>query len=136
MEVIIIAFIAWAIAQLTKVGIHLIKTKEFKPSLLISTGGMPSSHAAFVTAATVRIGMITGVESALFGASAVFSLVIMQDAVGVRQSVGKQAVALNKINQHLELLNIDLGKIKEVMGHNIFQVIAGLILGGLIGFFL
>lgn len=135
MEVIITAVIAWAIAQLSKIIIHLIKTKKLNLRLLTATGGMPSSHTAFVVAATVRIGMLAGIESALFGASVVFSLVVIQDAVGVRQSVGKQAQALNKIQQHLKVFGIDIDRIYEVMGHNIFQVSAGLVLGLLVGLF-
>lgn len=135
MEIIITAIIAWLIAQLIKIAVHLFKYKEFKPSLLIATGSMPSSHTAFVTAATVRVGMIQGVESTLFGVCAVFSLVIMQDAVGVRQSVGIQAQAINVIHHHLKALNIDLDKIKEVWGHSFFQVMAGFFLGIAVGLF-
>ncbi|MGL4372422.1 MAG: divergent PAP2 family protein, partial [Turicibacter sp.] len=47
LEAAILANIA---AQVVKVPIRMITKREWRPSMIISTGGMPSSHAAFVTA--------------------------------------------------------------------------------------
>ncbi len=43
------AIIANVTAQLMKVPIRLITKREWRPHLVFSTGGMPSSHSAFVT---------------------------------------------------------------------------------------
>lgn len=100
----------------------------------MASGGMPSSHTAFVVAATAKIAMTEGIYSPLFGICAVLSFVVMYDAVGVRQSVGLQAKALNELHEKLnDLTSFDYNMLKEVCGHNIFQVIAGFLLGVVVG---
>lgn len=100
----------------------------------MASGGMPSSHTAFVIAATTKIALLEGIYSSLFGVCVVLSFVVMYDAVGVRQSVGLQAKALNELHEKLnDLTNVDYNIIKEVCGHNIFQVIAGFVLGVVVG---
>lgn len=44
------AILANVLAQIIKVPLRLITKKEWRPSLVLSTGGMPSSHSAFVAA--------------------------------------------------------------------------------------
>ena len=44
-------------AQFVKVPIHFIATKKLDWSLLTSTGGMPSSHSAAVTALTTGVAL-------------------------------------------------------------------------------
>lgn len=84
-------------AQVVKIPIKLIVTKEFRPSLAFSTGGMPSSHSAAVTALTTGIGILDGISSTTFAVSFVFSIIIMFDASGVRRQSGKQAIVLNRL---------------------------------------
>jgi acid phosphatase family membrane protein YuiD len=96
---------------------------------------MPSSHTAFVTAATVRVALVETVFSPLFGISAVLALIVMYDAAGVRHSVGEQARTLNKIQEELRgLVAFDVDVIKEVLGHTGTQVFAGFVLGLIAGF--
>jgi acid phosphatase family membrane protein YuiD len=49
--VLVSALIAWVIAQATKVPIEYVRTHRWDWALLFRAGGMPSSHAALVTAA-------------------------------------------------------------------------------------
>lgn len=134
MQIIMTACVAWFIAQLIKILIEYVKTKKFNLGLFIASGGMPSSHTAFIVAATAKIALVEGMYSSLFGACVILSFVIMYDAVGVRQSVGIQAKALNELHTKLSnIANIDCNLIKEVCGHNILQVIAGLVLGVIVG---
>ena len=53
-------------------------------SSTVFTSGMPSSHSAMVAALTTGVGNTEGVGSPLFAASAVFALIVMYDATGVR----------------------------------------------------
>jgi len=89
------AVLAWFVAQMIKVMIDFAKTKKIDASLLYSTGGMPSSHTAFVCAMTTAVGLYTGFETSLFALCCVFSLVIMYDAAGVRRAAGEQAAIIN-----------------------------------------
>lgn len=130
MDILITAIVAWMIAQFTKIIIEFTHTKKLNFALLWASGGMPSSHSAFVTAATIKIGLTLGIMSPIFGACAVFSPVIMYDADGVRRSVGQQAKAINNIQFHINnITNLIFNTIKEVCGHTVFQVLAGTILG-------
>jgi len=87
-KVLIIPICSWAMAQLLKVIIILIQKKQLDLRYLVSTGGMPSSHSAVVSALATSVALIQGLGSIAFGISAVLALVVMSDAAGVRQSVG------------------------------------------------
>jgi len=131
-KVLIIPICSWAIAQLLKVMVILIRKRQLDLRYLVISGGMPSAHSAIVTALATSVALIQGVGSVAFGITALLALIVMYDAAGVRQSVGKQSVVLNRIIQELRLhrplteLERDL---KEFIGHTSFQVIAGGLLG-------
>ena len=117
MDVLLTAGAAWLAAQLIKLIYYRVVDGRFSASVLIASGGMPSSHTALVTAATVRVALVDGVFSSLFGISAVFALIVMYDAAGVRHSVGEQARTLNKVQEELRgLVAFDVDVIKEVLG--------------------
>lgn len=84
-------------AQFVKVPIQYIATRKIDWSLLTSTGGMPSSHSAAVTALSTGVALETGLDSAVFAVSAVFAIITMFDASGVRRQAGEQAIVLNQL---------------------------------------
>jgi hypothetical protein len=130
-KVFIIPICSWAIAQLLKVIITLIHEKRLDLRFIVS-GGMPSAHAALVSALATSVALIQGLGSVAFGISAILALVVMYDAAGIRQSVGKQSVALNRIMRELRLrrLRTELERdLREFIGHTQFQVIIGGLLG-------
>jgi len=127
------AICSWAIAQLIKILIELKKTKKINFALIISSGGMPSSHSSFVTAMATSVGIYEGFYSPIFALSAVFSLVVMYDAAGVRRAAGHQAAAINMLFKLFEDQGIKLDKnLKELLGHTPVEVAAGAILGILV----
>lgn len=131
-KVLIIPICSWVIAQLLKVVVVLIRKRQLDLRYLVISGGMPSSHSAFVSALATSVALIEGLGSVAFGISAIIALVVMYDAAGVRQSVGKQSIVLNRIIRELRLrhtvteLERDL---REFIGHTSFQVIVGGLLG-------
>ena len=66
-------------------------------SLVTSTGGMPSSHSAAVTALSTGIALEQGLDSPLFAVAAIFAVITMFDATGVRRHAGEQATVINKL---------------------------------------
>ncbi|MCL2218109.1 MAG: divergent PAP2 family protein [Defluviitaleaceae bacterium] len=119
-----------ALAQILKVLFDYWRTSSWKKALFFSTGGMPSSHSALAVAATVSIGLYEGFGTPLFAVSTVIALVVMHDAAGIRRAAGKQAEAINFLFSKLEDQGIKLDKkLKELLGHNPIEVIAGAILG-------
>lgn len=129
------AVAGWAVAQVLKVVIESIMAKKFTWESIFASGGMPSSHSAFVMALTTVIGYQYGLGSVYFAFSAAFALVVMYDACGVRRAVGEQAKALNRIIDALHE-NSAIGQekaLKEILGHSPFQVAMGFVLGIFIG---
>jgi len=120
----------WAIAQGIKVVLGVIREKRFNFKWFIGTGGMPSSHAAGASALATTCGLHTGFDSVMFALAAVFALVTMFDAQGVRRSAGQQAVILNQILDDMYWKGkIETDRLFELIGHSPLQVIIGALLG-------
>ena len=81
---------------------------------------------------TTAAALKYGAGSFEFAISFILAMVVMYDAVGVRQETGKQARLLNSIllENPLKLSSEVLQqKLKEYVGHTPIQVVAGAILG-------
>ncbi|ENQ3078213.1 TPA: divergent PAP2 family protein [Bacillus pseudomycoides] len=120
------AVIAWFLAQLAKVIITLVKKREFDFAQFFASGGMPSSHSSTVTALAIAIGIEEGFSSSLFAIAAIFAIIVMYDASGVRLAVSKQAKILNDFFHGRQT---DYKKLNELVGHTPYQVIIGALLG-------
>ncbi len=128
-----VTLFAWALAQGIKVVIGCVSERRFNFRWFIGTGGMPSSHAAGATALATSCGFELGFNSVVFALAAVFALVTMFDAQGVRRSTGQQAEILNKILEDIYWKGkIESERLKEFIGHTPVQVLTG----GLIGIIL
>jgi hypothetical protein len=85
-------------------------------------------------AMTVAVGYEVGWESALFGVAMAFAIIVMYDASGVRQAAGKQAEVLNIIVEDMfKTHKIAEKRLRELIGHTPIEVLAGAILGIIIG---
>ena len=94
--------VAWLLSQVSKAIIYLIINKRFQWDRLFGDGGMPSSHSATVTSVAVITGLRCGLDSPIFAIAAILALIVMHDAMGVRQETGKQAKVINSM---VELIN-------------------------------
>jgi len=56
-RVLLAALLPWALVQIIKVPLNYLLHHELDWSLLLSSGGMPSSHSALVTGAFMAIGL-------------------------------------------------------------------------------
>ena len=59
-HVLIIMLTAWLLAQIIKIPLDYLYTHRWNWALLLSVGGMPSSHSALLTSATVATGLYYG----------------------------------------------------------------------------
>lgn len=129
-NVLWISILSWFTAQIIKIIINLIKYRKLDFKLIVSSGGMPSSHSSFVSAMTVSVGESIGYNSNLFAVCAIISLVVMYDAAGVRRAAGQQAAILNKIMDEIRTNTLNVEKrLKELLGHTPVEVAAGALLG-------
>ncbi|MBE0478329.1 divergent PAP2 family protein [Candidatus Aerophobetes bacterium] len=127
---------AWVIAQALKIVFSFLEEKKINLHRFIEPGGMPSSHAAMVTALLIGTGIKEGIPSTIFIVTLIFSLAIIYEALGVRRAVGEQAEILNQIIRKMARE----GKIKsqneqeqrylkETLGHSPLEVAVGSIIG-------
>ncbi len=124
-------------AQFVKVPITFFVTKKIDWSLLTSTGGMPSSHSAAVTALATGVALETGLNSPIFAVSAIFAIITMFDATGVRRQAGEQAIVLNQLVDDFNKFVDDAKgwqqkpeqqkrkQLKELLGHKPIEVFFG-----------
>jgi len=131
-KILIIPLCAWALAQILKMLIALFRGEGLDFRYLFSSGGMPSSHSAIVTALATTTGMVEGFDSAVFAITAILASIVLYDAAGVRQAVSQQAMVLNRIIREIRLrepLTKIEAELRELIGHTPFQVIVGALLG-------
>lgn len=94
---------------------------------------------ATVCAMVIATARCEGIDSAIFAVACVVAIITMHDAMGVRHETGEQAKVLNQmIDQWIEvseknapfLQNMHL---KEMVGHTPLQVVAGFLVGLVVG---
>ena len=129
--VLVCAFVGWFSAQFIKCARYIVKNHGFSFSVLMASGGMPSSHSSTVCAVMTAAGRLCGTKSTEFALAFVLAFIVMYDAAGVRRAAGEQAKVLNKIVKDLSTgetryLEKDL---KELIGHTPLQVFMGALLG-------
>lgn len=132
-KVLICAILGWIIAQCLKVIFILIREKRLDISRLVGSGGMPSSHSAFVSAMATAVGVTDGFDSAEFAMAFVVAFIVMYDASGVRKAAGEQAKVINDI-QEMIFENAPV-YLKELLGHTRLEVIIGCIVGVAVSLF-
>ncbi|MBU3933333.1 MAG: divergent PAP2 family protein [Candidatus Omnitrophica bacterium] len=132
-RVFVTVLVAWFIAQGAKVLLGVIAEKRFNFRWFVDTGGMPSSHAATVSALATTIGLKYGLQSPIFAITLVFAWIILMDAQGFRRSVGKQAETLNVILDDIYWKKeVREERLKEFLGHTPVEVLIGAIIGILV----
>ena len=151
-RVLIAGMTGWASAQVIKAILYAVLNRSFSIERLFGDGGMPSGHSATVSAMAMMSLLHYGVGSFEFAISAMLAIIVMHDAMGVRLETGKQAEVINELTALFEEIANDFNneetwqkkfekvfseeKLKEYVGHTPIQVIAGCILGLLIGWIL
>lgn len=126
-KIILAIILAGFGAQVIKLVNLWFKHKTLKWHDLIVTGGMPSSHAAFVVSLVTIVYLIEGVSTG-FAISLVLAMIILRDAFGVRRTVGEEGVVLSDIMKKLKIKK----KTHFALGHTPLQVLVGSLLGFLV----
>ncbi|MDE7293153.1 MAG: divergent PAP2 family protein [Oscillospiraceae bacterium] len=147
MSILIIAVLSWCLSQFIKTMINLFKNGKFDFERLFGAGGWPSAHSSMVCSASIAVGRTEGFNTTIFAVVAIFSLITMYDAMGVRREAGQHARAINKINKYLTEMknpatfediasaaNKSIKALKEYVGHTPFEVVSGALIGIAFGF--
>ena len=130
--------LGWFLGQLLKVPIEYLRHKRWDWTLLLSAGGMPSSHSALMTAVTTSIGLNAGWDSPIFALALAITGIVVYDATGVRRQAGFHAERINQIARELlhlkRLEESQISYLREIIGHTPGEAVAGVFLGALIAF--
>lgn len=128
MQPLLVAVAVQVACQLFKVVYYSLVRGRFEIHRLVSAGGMPSAHAAFVSALSVSVGLRSGFASEIFAVSAVFSLIVVYDAYRLRGTVERHARAINALAAaHPGVAPSDH---TDLVGHTLPEVGAGVAAGG------
>ena len=134
--VLISCLVASFLAQILKLPIEYFRTKKWDWSLMLSTGGMPSSHSAMVTAAAAGVGHYMGFDTPAFGLAFSLAAVVIYDATNIRRQAGFHAQQINRIIDEFIQGKAkpieEYHELKEVLGHSPAEALGGIILGILI----
>ncbi|SHN44119.1 hypothetical protein SAMN05192549_12038 [Duganella sacchari] len=96
---------------------------------LVGNGGFPSNHSAVVSSMATLIALREGIGHPAFGVAVTLCFIVIIDANSLRQHVGKQAAAINRLAKE------DGGHqwLRERMGHTLVEIAGGLTTGIIMG---
>lgn len=97
---------------------------------LVGNGGFPSNHSAVVTSMATLIALREGIAHPAFGVAVTLAFVVMIDANSLRQHVGRQAAAINRLASGVS----GHKTLRERMGHTLVEIGGGIATGIGMGF--
>lgn len=151
--VLTVGILGWFAAQIIKTALYCIKTKSFNPERIYGAGGMPSSHSAMVVGVVIITERVHGFHSTEFALAVIIAGVVIYDAMSVRYNAGLHARELNRLRRVIDEMDDEISQIcgdediddlddmddsrrkefKEFLGHTPPEVLAGSLLGIIIG---
>ncbi|GAB2876565.1 hypothetical protein GCM10027277_52470 [Pseudoduganella ginsengisoli] len=116
--------ITWTSVGPIKFLINSAKSRRWAFNL-VGNGGFPSNHSAVVSSMATLIALREGMGHPAFGVAVTLCFIVIIDANSLRQHVGRQAAAINRIadgdKAHTWL--------RERMGHTLVEIAGGLATG-------
>jgi acid phosphatase family membrane protein YuiD len=129
-KALIAGLIAWLLAQIIKLPLNYFYTGKWNWALLLTTGGMPSSHSSLMTGTVFAIGLYHGFDNPIFALGVAITMIVTYDAAGVRRQAGIHAQRINVLFDELLQGHIFNEKdLREVLGHTPLEVMGGILLG-------
>lgn len=146
-----VGLISFISAQIIKTVLYAIKEKTFNPERITGAGGMPSSHSALVVSVALYLLRVEGYSSTSFALSILILGIVIYDALSVRYNAGLHGKELNRLRKVIDEMDDEISRLsgeesddkldemteqkefKEFLGHKPIEVLAGALLGILIG---
>lgn len=140
-QILLLPILAGFITQIIK---FLIKSNQQKFNFknLLAYSGMPSGHSALIVSLATIAGLREGFHSPAFAVSAIFAIIVIRDALGIRRYLGQHGRILNVLVKDLkddQVLDEKYPHLLEKIGHTPAQVLVGSLIGffvSLIGFWI
>ena len=126
LELIIVPIITIFLAQMLKLA-----TDDYKGNFNIINifgryGGMPSTHATYLASLGTLLVWVYSFNSAIFALWFMLTVIVLRDAMGLRQEVSRHTLAIEEIAKKT---NSTTPKLTRRVGHKPIEVIAGLAFG-------
>jgi len=125
-QVLVTAVAVQVFCQLFKLVYYSARDRKLTLAYLVTAGGIPSAHSAFVTALGVAIGLRNGFDSDVFAITFVFGAIVVYDAYRLRGHVQQHAKAINE----RVLRPAGEKPLSEMVGHSIPEIVTGIVFGG------
>jgi uncharacterized protein len=122
-------FLTWAIVGPIKFLISSARQRRWAFNL-VGNGGFPSNHSSVVTSMATLIALREGIGHPAFGVAVTLAFIVMIDANSLRQHVGRQAAAINRLASGAA----DHTTLRERMGHTLVEISGGILTGIGMGF--
>ena len=121
--------LTWVTVGPIKFLINSVRARKWAFNL-VGNGGFPSNHSAVVSSMATLIALREGIGHPAFGVAVTLCFIVIIDANSLRQHVGKQAAAINRLAKD------DGGHhwLRERMGHTLIEIGGGLCTGVAMGF--
>jgi acid phosphatase family membrane protein YuiD len=121
-------FITWLVVGPIKFLITSVRQRRLAFDL-VGNGGFPSNHSAVVTSMATLIALREGIDHPAFGVAVTLAFIVMVDANSLRQHVGRQAAAINRL-----AAGAASKPLRERMGHTLIEIGGGICTGIAVGF--
>jgi len=121
--------LTWVTVGPIKFLINSIKARQWAFKL-VGNGGFPSNHSAVVSSMATLIALREGMGHPAFGVAVTLCFIVIIDANSLRQHVGRQAAAINRLAKQ----DGDHKRLRERMGHTLVEIAGGLATGIAMGF--
>jgi len=133
-NILLLPVISGIIAQFIKLFTGP-KGQKINYKRIMAYSGMPSGHSAIVISLASIIGLEEGIGSSACAISFILAVIVIRDALGIRQYLGQHGKILNILVKDLKddkVLDENYPHLIEHLGHTPAQVVVGGIIGFLI----
>src|SRR3954468_9860791 len=120
-------FLTWLVVGPIKFLINSLRHRRWAFDL-VGNGGFPSNHSAVVSSMATLIALREGIGHPAFGVAVTLCFIVMIDANSLRQHVGRQAAAINRLTGE------NGARLRERMGHTLVEIGGGICTGIAMGF--
>ncbi len=128
---ILTPIVAFALAQGAKVFIRSFHHKITYHDIF-AYSDMPSGHTSVVISLVTILALKLGIDSPIFAVAFVYAMIVITDAIGLRNYLGLHGKTLNVLVKDLkedEFLDRSYPKQLERIGHTPIQVVVGAMVG-------
>jgi acid phosphatase family membrane protein YuiD len=121
--------LTWLVVGPIKFLINSVRQRRWAFNL-VGNGGFPSNHSSVVTSMATLIALREGIGHPAFGVAVTLAFIVMIDANSLRQHVGRQAAAINRLGG----AGPGVRPLRERMGHTLVEIGGGVGTGIAMGF--